>query len=71
MWDASYTVGPQLYQRTVFPFFGTNTSFFRVKLLNNLRQGVADALPGDHAGWVRFAAAIGDWPSTEKTQRQY
>lgn len=69
MWDASYTVGPQLYQRTAFPFFGTNTSFFRVKLLNNFRRGVADASPCDHAGWVRLAAAIGDWPSTEKTRR--
>lgn len=50
MCEASYTVGPQLYQCTLFPFFGMNISFFLVKLLNNFKQGESDAVSHDHAG---------------------
>ena len=32
MWDASYTVGPQLYHSTLFPFWGTKSSY-------NMKQG--------------------------------
>lgn len=58
MWEASYTVGPQLYQRTLLPFFGTNTSFFLVKLLNNFKRHVSETSPLDQAGCVRFEVAM-------------
>lgn len=53
MWEASYTVGPQLYQLTLFPLDGKNSSFWRVKLLNNFKTGLfSDLVGGDQAGKV-------------------
>jgi hypothetical protein len=58
MCEASYTVGPQLYQFTLLPFFGTNTSFFLVKLLNSFKRHVSATSPLDQAGCVRFVEAM-------------
>lgn len=67
--EASYTVGPQLYQCTLFPCFGINISFFLVKLLNNFKRGVSDILSQDHAGWLRFVVAIMTLCISEGIQR--
>lgn len=50
MWDASYTVGPQLYHVTFLPSCGTNTSFCLVKLLNNFNTGPFEFGGGAHKG---------------------
>lgn len=48
--EASYTVGPQLYQVTFLPSWGTNTSFCLVKLLNNFNTGPFEFGGGAHKG---------------------
>lgn len=66
MCEASYTVGPQLYQFTLLPCFGTNISFFLVKLLNSFKRHVSETSPLDQAGCVRFGAAItGTYPTSK------
>lgn len=55
MCDASYTVGPQLYQVTVFPSDGMNNSFCLVKLLNKRNFGsFCGGVGACHVGWFRF-----------------
>ena len=58
MCEWSYTVGPQLYQVTLLPSWGTNTSFFLVRLLNSSSLTSVLFSGGCQAGWVRLQDII-------------